>query len=552
MALHHKLCHVLGGSFGLPHAETHAVVLPHAAAYNAAAAGDLLAPVTRRARRRRHRARRSPASPRRIGAPRALRDLGMAEADLDRAADLAVEAPYWNPRPVERAAVRRLLAAAWAGEPPAGMMPSPAARSRSSAPASAGSPRRSRWRGAAPGSRCFEQAPALAEVGAGIQIAPNGVAVLEALGLGAAAEPHASPPEAVELRDHRGGRLVARLPLGATVARRHGRPVLAVPPRRSARRPRRRRRRGRGRAPARRPACSASRRRAPGFACGPRAAPEPRRRDRRSRPTACARAMRGRRISPAAPPRFTGHVAWRSLVAAARLPASGRRAGDPGDDGAGTPPRQLSAARRAAGERRRDRGARRLDRRGLDDARRSREPPPRLRRLGRRGRGAPRRGRRRLPLGPLRPSAAARAGARGGSRCSATPATRCCPSSRRARRMALEDAWVLAAALDRAADPAAGLAAYAAARLPRATRVQRAAARERAALPPAPGLARAGAPRRSPPPRPLAPALLARRGSTGCSATTRPRRVDTPRRIRQSRRTGTGRGAPRSHGVQRS
>jgi alcohol dehydrogenase class IV len=33
MALHHKLCHALGGSFGLPHAETHAIVLPHAAAY---------------------------------------------------------------------------------------------------------------------------------------------------------------------------------------------------------------------------------------------------------------------------------------------------------------------------------------------------------------------------------------------------------------------------------------------------------------------------------------------------------------------------------------
>ncbi len=38
MALHHKLCHTLGGSFNLPHAETHTIVLPHALAYNAAAA----------------------------------------------------------------------------------------------------------------------------------------------------------------------------------------------------------------------------------------------------------------------------------------------------------------------------------------------------------------------------------------------------------------------------------------------------------------------------------------------------------------------------------
>ena len=75
--------------------------------------------------------------------------------------------------------------------------------------------------------------------------------------------------------------------------------------------------------------------------------------------------------------------------------------------------------------------------------------------------------------------------------------------------MALEDAWVLAAALDRAGDPAAGLAAYAAARLPRAARVQRAAARERADLPPAARAARAGAARRSPRPRRVAPALLA-------------------------------------------
>jgi maleylacetate reductase len=117
MGLHHKLCHVLGGSFGLPHAETHAVILPHAAAYNAEAAGELLAPVT---------AALGGASPgaalgalaRRIGAPRSLRELGLAEGDLDRAAEIAVEGPYRNPRPFDRAAVRRLLAAAWAGEPP--------------------------------------------------------------------------------------------------------------------------------------------------------------------------------------------------------------------------------------------------------------------------------------------------------------------------------------------------------------------------------------------------------------------------------------------------
>ena len=69
----------------------------------------------------------------------------------------------------------------------------------------------------------LEQAEALREVGAGLQIGPNGVAVLEALGLGAQVAARASLPEAVELRA-RDGALVARVPMGATVAERHGRP----------------------------------------------------------------------------------------------------------------------------------------------------------------------------------------------------------------------------------------------------------------------------------------------------------------------------------------
>ncbi|MFO1142610.1 MAG: maleylacetate reductase [Amaricoccus sp.] len=117
MALHHKLCHVLGGSFGLPHAETHAVVLPHAAAFNAPAAGALLAPL--------EAALGAPVGnglhvlAGRIGAPSTLRELGLAESDLDRAAVLAVENPYWNPRPFDVRAIRVLLGRAWAGEPPA-------------------------------------------------------------------------------------------------------------------------------------------------------------------------------------------------------------------------------------------------------------------------------------------------------------------------------------------------------------------------------------------------------------------------------------------------
>ncbi len=118
MALHHKLCHTLGGSFDLPHAETHSVILPHAIAYNEAAAARELAPVAEMFG--------GPTAGQalhdfaiRMKAPLALRDLGMKEADLDRATEIATQNPYWNPRPVEAGAVRRLLQAAWDGTAPA-------------------------------------------------------------------------------------------------------------------------------------------------------------------------------------------------------------------------------------------------------------------------------------------------------------------------------------------------------------------------------------------------------------------------------------------------
>lgn len=117
MALHHKLCHTLGGTFDLPHAETHTIVLPHALAYNAPAAPDAMARITR--------AIGAPDAAqglfdlaKRLGAKVALRDIGMPESGIDKAADLAVTNAYWNPRPLERNAIRDLIARAWAGEPP--------------------------------------------------------------------------------------------------------------------------------------------------------------------------------------------------------------------------------------------------------------------------------------------------------------------------------------------------------------------------------------------------------------------------------------------------
>jgi alcohol dehydrogenase class IV len=114
MGLHHKLCHTLGGSFDLPHAETHAVMLPYTIAYNAAAAPSAMAAIER-ALGVANAADGMRALALALGAPRSLQELGMSETAVDRAADLAILTPYPNPRPLERTAIRALLAAAWSG-----------------------------------------------------------------------------------------------------------------------------------------------------------------------------------------------------------------------------------------------------------------------------------------------------------------------------------------------------------------------------------------------------------------------------------------------------
>jgi alcohol dehydrogenase class IV len=117
MALHHKLCHTLGGALGLPHAETHTAVLPHAVAYNRGAAPEAMARIAR-ALGDVDAAEALYELAGALGAKRALADLGMREADLDRIAGLAATNPYWNPRPVTEAGIRALLADAFHGRHP--------------------------------------------------------------------------------------------------------------------------------------------------------------------------------------------------------------------------------------------------------------------------------------------------------------------------------------------------------------------------------------------------------------------------------------------------
>jgi len=118
MAIHHKLCHTLGGSFNLPHADVHTVIIPHAANYNREAASDAMGRIGR--------ALGTDDAPGglydlavSIGAKTALKDIGMTADDLDKAADLATLNPYYNPRPVTKEAVRQLLEDAYHGRRPA-------------------------------------------------------------------------------------------------------------------------------------------------------------------------------------------------------------------------------------------------------------------------------------------------------------------------------------------------------------------------------------------------------------------------------------------------
>lgn len=117
MALHHKLCHTLGGSFNLPHAATHTVVLPHALAYNAEAAPAAMKRIAR-ALGHHSAAQGLYELARESGAPVALKALGMAEHQLDHAADIACTNAYWNPRPLDRDAIRSLLQDAFEGKAP--------------------------------------------------------------------------------------------------------------------------------------------------------------------------------------------------------------------------------------------------------------------------------------------------------------------------------------------------------------------------------------------------------------------------------------------------
>lgn len=114
--MHHKICHVLGGMFNLPHAQTHAVVLPYVLAFNAPNAPEAEARIaqgfgTATAADGLAALRQT------LDAPRALRDYGMPEAGIAKAVGPILEAiPANNPTPVSEDNISALLTAAWDGQ----------------------------------------------------------------------------------------------------------------------------------------------------------------------------------------------------------------------------------------------------------------------------------------------------------------------------------------------------------------------------------------------------------------------------------------------------
>lgn len=117
--MHHKICHVLGGTFNLPHAQTHATVLPYVLAFNAANAPEAeqriaaaFGSATALAGLQKLRAK--------LSAPKALKDYGFTAEDIAEAVQISLPLiPANNPREVTSENLTELLQAALTGEDPA-------------------------------------------------------------------------------------------------------------------------------------------------------------------------------------------------------------------------------------------------------------------------------------------------------------------------------------------------------------------------------------------------------------------------------------------------
>lgn len=116
--MHHKLCHILGGTFNLPHAQTHATVLPYVLAFNApnapAAEARMAAAFGTATALEGLQGLREW-----LDAPRALADYGFTAEGIPAVVEQALQSiPESNPRTVDADNLTTLLTAALHGDDP--------------------------------------------------------------------------------------------------------------------------------------------------------------------------------------------------------------------------------------------------------------------------------------------------------------------------------------------------------------------------------------------------------------------------------------------------
>lgn len=121
MSLHHKICHVLGGTLNLPHAETHTVMLPHVLAFNQPAVPRAFTALSRALGSAQGTVVTDPARylqelAGELGAPTSLQELGMKQEDIPRIARDVLSSSYGNPREVSEESITRIVSSAWSGE----------------------------------------------------------------------------------------------------------------------------------------------------------------------------------------------------------------------------------------------------------------------------------------------------------------------------------------------------------------------------------------------------------------------------------------------------
>lgn len=122
MGIHHKICHTLGGTFDLPHAQTHSAVIPYATAFNEPHAPRAMAAVMRALSAAGINATSAGAGvwelAHSIDAPTSLKEVGFDPSMVDKAVEIVVAAQPMNPRPVDPDGTRALLLAAYDGSRP--------------------------------------------------------------------------------------------------------------------------------------------------------------------------------------------------------------------------------------------------------------------------------------------------------------------------------------------------------------------------------------------------------------------------------------------------